>query len=96
MDDIGVLVCTANDTFEAARIVSLLRDEGIPAYTKERGAGQVFRIYTGFSNMGTEIYVPAAAADRAQELIADAQEDPDTEEGPDEAEEDTDKENERT
>ena len=69
MADIGVLVYTAKDTFEAAELIALLEAQGIPAYTKELGAGQIFKAYTGFSNMGTEIYVPAAAAEAAGMII---------------------------
>ena len=77
MKDIGELVYTANDTFEAAGIISILESAGIPAYTKELGAGQVFRIYTGYSNTGTEIYVPTEAAEEAKTLISAAAEDTD-------------------
>ena len=71
MKDVGVLVYTANDSFEASRIAAILESEGIPSYTKELGAGQVFQIYAGFSKFGTEIYVPADAEEQALELIAE-------------------------
>jgi hypothetical protein len=69
MKDIGTLVYTAKDTYEAALICSALGDADIPSYTKELGAGQVFKVYTGFSNCGVEIYVPDEIADRAGEII---------------------------
>ena len=58
MKDVGVLVYTANDSFEASRIAAILESEGIPSYT-------------GFSKFGTEIYVPADAEEQALELIAE-------------------------
>ena len=73
MNEVGVLVYTANDTYDSARITALLQSSGIPSYTKELGSGQLFKVYTGYSNLGTEIYVPADAADRARTLIEETE-----------------------
>ena len=73
MNDVGVLVYTANDTYEAARITALLKDSGIPCYTRELGPGQLIKAYTGYSNLGTEIYVPAEAAETAGSLIEETE-----------------------
>ncbi len=69
MKDIGKLIYTANDTYEAGTVTEALRGAGIPSYTKELGAGQVFKVYTGFSNCGVEIYVPEESAEEAKAIV---------------------------
>lgn len=69
MKDIGVCVYISYDSFETARILSLLESEGIPAYTKEDGAGGLVRLYTGYSHSATRIYVPEAAKEQAQVIL---------------------------
>ena len=69
MNDIGVCVYISYDSFEAARIISALEAEGIPAYTKEDGAGGLFRMFTGHSHSATRIFVPDAAEEDAKALL---------------------------
>ena len=69
MKDIGTLIYTAGDTYEAGTMTEALRGAGIPSYTKELGAGQVFKVYTGFSKCGVEIYVPDESAEEAKAIV---------------------------
>ena len=69
MKDIGVCIYISYDSFETARIISALESEGIPAYTKEDGAGGVFRLFTGHSHSATRIFVPNEAEEDAKELL---------------------------
>jgi len=71
MKDIGVCVYISYDSLETARIINILESEGIPAYTKEDGAGGLFRLYTGHSRSATRIYVPEAAQEDAKALIGE-------------------------
>lgn len=67
--EIGTLVYTAADTFEADRVIASLQAAGIPAYIKENGAGQVFHMYAGYSKFGVEIFVPEDAVLTAKSVI---------------------------
>ena len=69
MQEIGVCVYISYDSLETARIVNLLESEGIPSYTKEDGAGGLFRLYTGHSHTATRIFVPDDAAEDARKLL---------------------------
>ena len=69
MKEIGVCVYISYDSLETARIIDLLDSEGIPAYTKEDGAGGLFRLYTGHSHSATRIYVPEEAKEDAGLLL---------------------------
>jgi len=67
--EIGTLIYTAADTFEANRIIAALESAGIPAYTKDNGAGQVLHIYAGYSSFGVQIYVPKDAELTAKSVL---------------------------
>ena len=69
MKDIGVCVYISYDSLETARIINILESEGIPAYTKEDGAGGLFRLYTGHSHSATRIFVPKEAEEEARLLL---------------------------
>jgi len=69
MKDIGVCVYISYDSIETARIIGLLESEGIPAYTIEEGAGELFRLYTGHSYLPSRIYVPETAEEKARILL---------------------------
>ena len=71
MKDIGVCVYISYDSLETARIIRALEAEGIPAYTKEDGAGGLFRLYTGHSHSAARIYVPEAAQEQARLLLGE-------------------------
>lgn len=66
MKEIGVCVYISYDSVETGRIINLLQSEGIPAYTKEDGAGDLF---TG--SMATRIFVPEEAEANAKMLLGD-------------------------
>jgi len=74
MKDIGICVYISYDSIETARIISLLESADIPAYTKEDGAGGLFRLYTGHSHSATRIYVPEAAQEQARMLLKEIEE----------------------
>ena len=63
------LLTTVYDEGSLAIIRSLLDAESIPYLTKERGSGSAMRIMTGMSMFGTDIFVPAAALEKAKELL---------------------------
>ena len=69
MKDIGVCVHISYDSIETARIVALLESAGIPVYTKEDGAGGLFRLYSGHSHAATRIFVPEEAKEDAEALL---------------------------
>ena len=69
MKEIGACIYISYDSIETARIIAMLDSEGIPAYTKEDGAGGLFRLYTGHSHTATRIYVPEELKEEAQMLI---------------------------
>lgn len=69
MKDIGVCVYISYDSLETARIIALLESEGIPAYTKEDGAGGLFRLYTGHSHSAARIFVPEEAKEDASFIL---------------------------
>ena len=69
MKEIGVCVYISYDSLETARIIGTLEAEGIPAYTKEDGAGGLFRLYTGHSRTPTRIFVPEEAQEDARQII---------------------------
>ena len=73
MQEIGVCVYISYDSIETARIISLLESEGIPSYTKEDGAGGLFRLYTGHSHTATRIFVPEEAAEDAKLLLEEVE-----------------------
>ena len=69
MNEIGVCIYISYDSLETARIIALLDSEGIPAYTKEDGAGGLFRLYTGHSHSATRIFVPEEAEQDARLIL---------------------------
>ena len=74
--DIGIKIYTAMSDFEAAQIETLLKENGIPSYRKEQGAGSMYRMYAGvFGGTGIEIYVPKEAEDLALALLTPEKED---------------------
>ena len=68
MKEIGVCIYISYDSIETARILNLLESEGIPAYTKEDGAGDLF---TG--GMATRIFVPEEAEKDAKMLLGETE-----------------------
>ena len=64
------LLCSVPDGPEADVIISLLSENGIPAWSQQQGGGQYLRIYMGMSFQSADIYVPATALSYAVELVS--------------------------
>lgn len=59
----------STDSMQAQIAESILRDAGIPCYSKNRGTGGYLKLYMGFSIYGTDVFVNQCDYDRAYELI---------------------------
>lgn len=64
-----VKVYNSGNTFEVEQILLTLKENNIPAYKKEDGAGSLMVIKTGFSIIGTDIYVAEENVGKATEII---------------------------
>ena len=64
-----VKVYNSGNTFEVEQILLTLKENNIPAYKKEDGAGSLMVIKTGFSIIGTDIYVAEEHVGKATEII---------------------------
>ena len=69
MKEIGTCIHVSYDSFEAARIVAVLQDAGIPSYVKEDGAGNIVRLYSGHSSTAHRIFVPEQAEGKAKGIL---------------------------
>ena len=68
--DTPVLLCSIpDDRVSVGMIIAALKEQGIPAMKKTRGAGQYLSILMGFSIEDVEIYVPSSLHDKAQEIL---------------------------
>ncbi len=65
----AVLLTTVHDEVEKNLICGILEEEQIPYLAKDRGTGEVARIISGYSLFGCDIFVPAALAEKATELL---------------------------
>ena len=64
------LLFATSDSLKAQLVMEALKEQDIPCYRKDLGAGQFLNIYFGmFTNSGIEIYVPAAALEKAREIV---------------------------
>lgn len=54
---------------ESEMLQDLLRQEGIPVLTRDKGSGGYLKIYMGYSMFGEDLYVRQSDYVRAQELI---------------------------
>lgn len=68
-DKNSMLLTTTHDDVEKSIICGILEEEQIPYMVKDRGAGEVVRVATGFSMFGCDIYVPSALFEQANELL---------------------------
>lgn len=64
-----VFLKSVSDGFERDTITSLLESNDIEVLEKERGVGQIMKIYTGKNFYGIDLYVPKHQLKKAQELI---------------------------
>ncbi len=64
------LLFVTSDSLKAQLVTEALKEQGIPCYRKDLGAGQFLNIYFGmFTNSGIEIYVPSSALEAAREVL---------------------------
>lgn len=63
------LLTTAHDDVELSILCDILTGEQIPFLTRDRGSGSSVRVIMGYSMYGTDIIVPAAELERAQEIL---------------------------
>ena len=70
--DEPAFLCTLQDNAITAMLIAALKEQGIPAMKKTRGAGVYINIYTcgGFSNFDADIYVPSRLLEKAKEISA--------------------------
>jgi hypothetical protein len=73
MADTFTIVRTIEDPLTAERMVELLRDEKIDAFTRARGAAASASFEAAVSSYW-ELFVPAAEVERAAKLIDEEQE----------------------
>lgn len=66
-----VKVYNANDSIDAQRIIDLLKDENIIAFSQGSGSGDYLSISQGFSVYGVDIYVDASDVESAKAIIAE-------------------------
>ena len=66
----GAFLMTAYDVVSAGMVEAILQDNDIPFLKKYRHGGFQVQIVTGNTFNGIDIFVPPAALERAQDLIA--------------------------
>ncbi len=74
-DEVSRLM-TVYDVAVLGIVRGLLEDENIPYLVRERGTGSAMRILIGFSQFGTDVYVPTDALETAKALIAGIEDEP--------------------
>ncbi len=74
-DEVALLT-TVYDVAVLGIVRGMLEDENIPYLVRERGSGSAMRLIIGFSQFGTDIYVPADALETAKGLIAGLEDEP--------------------
>ena len=63
-------IYTTYDSFEADKVVALLKSEGIPSYKREHGAGQYLSIILGTNTtQAIDIIIPEKPMDRAIQIL---------------------------
>ena len=63
------LLATVYDDILLQMYEALLKEDGIPYIKKDRGSGGAMRILMGNNTLGTDIFVPDEALDRAKLLV---------------------------
>ena len=66
-----VKIYNAENVIEAEAIVSLLKENGIPAYHQNSPGGVAAHSMSGFSLYGVDIFVDEADAEKAKRLLAE-------------------------
>ena len=66
-------IYTTYDSFEADKVVALLKSEGIPSYKREHGAGQYLSIILSTNTtQAIDIIIPEKSMDRAIQILENA------------------------
>ena len=66
-------IYTTYDSFEADKVIALLKSEGIPSYKREHGAGQYLSIILGTNTTQViDIIIPEKSMDRAMQILENA------------------------
>lgn len=68
-EDNCVKLCNVHDIIEAERIIELLKESGIAAFSQESGDGVSVYSTAGFGLYGIDIFVGAKNEERAQKII---------------------------
>ena len=66
-----VKIYNAENVVEAEAIVSLLKENGIPAYHQNSPGGVAAHSMSGFSLYGVDIFVDEADAEKAKKFLAE-------------------------
>lgn len=66
-----VKIYNAENVVEAEAIVSLLKENGIPAYHQNSPGGVAAHSMSGFSLYGVDIFVDEADAEKAKRFLAE-------------------------
>lgn len=66
-----VKIYNAENVVEAEAIVSLLKENGIPAYHQNSPGGVAAHSMSGFSLYGVDIFVDEADAEKAKRLLTE-------------------------
>ena len=66
-----VKIYNAENVVEAEAIVSLLKENGIPAYHQNSPGGVAAHSMSGFSLYGVDVFVDEADAEKAKKLLAE-------------------------
>lgn len=69
VDDKVAYLITADSGMEAEIICALLRSEDVPCMARDRSDNRTARVFTGLSNLGTDIFVARAKLDEAKAII---------------------------
>ena len=64
-----IKVYNARDIMDAQEIISILQENGIPAYHQDASGGVVGYYISGFGLYGVDVYVDNADEERATEII---------------------------
>ena len=64
------LLCEEENELQRSILLTLLHENGIPAFARDNGAGGYIRILTGGSVFGSKIFVPHSCREQAEDLLA--------------------------
>lgn len=65
-----VLLCEPENDRQLDLILGMLKEQNIPAFSRDNGAGSYVRIVTGGSVFGSKVFVPISCQSQAAQLWA--------------------------